>query len=86
MTSKEIAASCFLSENQIKSGGKSYKYYFTVESSVPLMQSGHAAELASVLKHSENTIYTGRAFGETFSKTMRKTWVQFPLTGKTILG
>ncbi|MBQ7733877.1 MAG: carboxylesterase family protein, partial [Synergistaceae bacterium] len=29
-----------LSENQTKAGGKSYTYYFTVESSLPLMKSG----------------------------------------------
>ncbi len=61
-----------MSENQTKAGGKSYTYYFTVESSLPNMKSGHAVELASVFNHPENTIYTGRAFDETFSKTMRK--------------
>ena len=68
-------------ENQTKAGGKTYAYYFTPESSLPIMKCGHAMELATVLNHPENTIFTGRAFDETFSKTMRKMWVQFAKTG-----
>ena len=74
-----------LSENQTKAGGKSYNYYFTVESSIPFMKSGHAVEIASVLNNPENTQFTGRAFDETFSKTMRKMWVQFAKTGNPSL-
>ena len=74
-----------LSENQTKAGGKSYTYFFTPESSLPLMRCGHALELASVLNHPENTIYTGRTFDETFSKVMRKMWVQFAKTGNPSL-
>ena len=80
-----IAPMFRLSESQTMGGGKSYTYYFTVESSVPMMKSGHAVELASVLNHPENTIYTGRAFDETFSKTLRKMWVQFAKTGNPSL-
>ena len=75
-----------LSENQTKAGGKSYTYYFTVESSVPLMKSGHAVELSTIFNHPEETECTGRAFDETFSKTMRKMWVQFAKTGNPSLG
>ena len=74
-----------LSENQTKAGGKSYTYFFTPESSLPIMRCGHAVELAVVLNHPENTIYTGRAFDETFSKTVRKMWVQFAKTGNPSL-
>jgi len=74
-----------LSENQAKAGGKSYTYYFTVESSLPLMKSGHAVELATVFNTPEDTQFTGRAFDETFSKTMRKMWVQFAKTGNPSL-
>ena len=74
-----------LSENQTKAGGKSYTYYFTVESSVPLLKSGHAVELSTVFNHPEETLFTGRAFDETFSKTMRKMWVQFAKTGNPSL-
>ena len=74
-----------LSENQTKAGGKSYTYYFTVESSLPLMKSGHAVELSTVFNHPENTQFAGRAFDETFSKTLRKMWVQFAKTGNPSL-
>ena len=74
-----------LSENQTMAGGKSYTYFFTVESSVPLMKSGHAVELSTVFNHPEITDDTGRAFDETFSRTMRKMWVQFAKTGNPSL-
>ena len=72
-------------ENQTKAGGKSYTYFFTVESSVPLMKSGHAVELSTVFNHPEETFLTGRQFDATFSKTMRKMWVQFAKTGNPSL-
>ena len=74
-----------MSENQTRAGGKSYTYFFTVESSVPLMRSGHAVELSTVFNHPEETLVTGRQFDETFSKTMRKMWVQFAKTGNPSL-
>ena len=49
------------------------------------MKSGHAVELASVFNQPEDTQFTGRAFDETFSKTMRKMWVQFAKTGNPSL-
>ncbi|MBQ7563474.1 MAG: carboxylesterase/lipase family protein [Lachnospiraceae bacterium] len=79
------AAHIRLSEEQTKGGGKSYTYYFTPESTLPYMKCGHATELASVLKHPEETVFTGRAYDETFSKTMRKMWVQFAKTGNPSL-
>ena len=74
-----------MSENQTKTGGKSYTYYFTPESSIPLMRSGHAIELSTVFNHAEETLVTGRRFDETFSKTMRRMWVQFAKTGNPSL-
>lgn len=74
-----------MSENQTMAGGKSYTYFFTVESSIPLMKSGHAVELTTVFNHPEETFLTGRQFDETFSKTMRKMWVQFAKTGNPSL-
>ncbi len=68
-------------ENQVKAGGKTYVYYFRVESSVPLMESGHAIELSELFNHPEETLVTGREFDKTFSKTMRKMWVQFAKCG-----
>ena len=70
-----------LSESQTKAGGKSYTYYFTVESSLPLMKSAHGMALAPLFKHPELNGDTGREFDATFSKTMRKMWVQFAKTG-----
>ncbi len=80
-----IAPLFTMSENQTRAGGKSYTYYFTVESSVPMMRSGHAVELSTVFNHPEETFVTGRQFDETFSKTMRKMWVQFAKTGNPSL-
>ena len=77
---------CFrLLENQTMAGGKTYAYLFTPESSLPIMKCGHAVELSVVFKHPEETVFTGRAFDETFSKTMRKMWVQFAKTGNPSL-
>ena len=73
------------SENQAMAGGKSYTYFFTPESSVPGMKCGHAVELSTVFKHPEITDYSGRAFDATFSKTLRKMWVQFAKTGNPSL-
>ena len=68
-------------ENQVKAGGKTYVYYFRVESSIPMMKSGHAIELSELFNHPEETLVTGRQFDPTFSRTMRKMWVQFAKTG-----
>ncbi len=74
-----------MSEEQAKAGGKSYTYYFTTESSLPYVKCSHAIELSSVLNHPEDTGLTGRTFDETFSKTVRKMWVQFAKTGNPSL-
>lgn len=74
-----------MSENQTLAGGKSYTYYFTPESSLPIVKSGHSIELASVFNHPEMTADTGRTLDQTFAKTMRKMWVQFAKTGNPSL-
>ena len=68
-----------MSENQTKGGGKSYTYYYRVENSDPILKSGHGEELPIVFCHPEMT--DGRPYDATFSKTMRKMWVQFAKTG-----
>ena len=68
-------------ENQAASGGRTYGYFFTPESSVPLIRSGHAIELSTVFNHPEETLVTGRRFDETFGRTMRRMWVQFAKCG-----
>ena len=72
-----------MSENQTKAGGKSYTYYYRVESSDPILKSGHGEELPIVFCHPEMT--DGRPYDATFSKTMRKMWVQFAKTGNPSL-
>ena len=72
-----------LSENQTRAGGKSYTYFFTPESDIPLMRCGHSVEVPVVFKHQDGPV--GRAFDETFSKTLRKMWVQFTKTGNPSL-
>ena len=74
-----------LSENQTMAGGKMYTYYFTPESPDPIMKCGHAIELASVFNHPEMSDDSGRVFDETFSRTLRKMWVQFAKTGNPSL-
>ena len=80
-----IASQIRVAEELAKAGGKSYTFYFTVESSVPLMKAGHATEVSTVLCHPELTDLTGRRYDETFGKTMRKMWVQFAKTGNPSL-
>ena len=58
-------------ENQAATGGKAYAYFFRV-------RSGHGNELTTVLDHPE---MNDPAIDETFSKTLRKMWVQFAKTG-----
>ena len=80
-----IAPQIRLSEEQAKGGGKSYTYYFRVESSAPLIKAGHITELSALLNHPEITFFTGRAYDETFCKTLRKMWIQFAKTGNPSL-
>ena len=74
-----------LSENQAKAGGKSYTWLFAVESTVPFLKCGHSIELSTLFNHPEMTDTTGRQFDETFSKTMRRMFVQFAKTGNPSL-
>ena len=74
-----------LSEEQTKGGGRSYTYFFTPESTVPYMKCGHATELPGIFNHPEENGSTGRIFDETFSRIMRRMWVQFAKTGNPSL-
>ena len=80
-----IAPQIRLSEEQAQGGGKSYTYYFRVESSAPLIKAGHITELSALFNHPEITFFTGRAYDETFCKTLRKMWIQFAKTGNPSL-
>ena len=72
-----------MSESQTMGGGKSYTYYYRVESSNPILKSAHFEEVPIVFCHPEFT--EGRPYDATFSKTMRKMWVQFARTGNPSL-
>ena len=72
-----------MSESQTKGGGKSYTYYYRVESSDPIRKSAHFEEVPIVFAHPE--MIEGRQYDATFMKTMRKMWVQFPKTGNPSL-
>ncbi|MBO5550950.1 MAG: carboxylesterase family protein [Lachnospiraceae bacterium] len=81
-----IAPQIRLAEEQAKAGGRSYTYYFTAESSLPIIKAGHMLELPTLFKHPEDTSFTGREYDETFGRIMRKMWVQFAKTGSPSLG
>jgi len=68
-----------LSECQTKAGGKSYTYYYRVESSDPIRKSAHFEEVPIVFAHPE--FVEGRPYDPAFSKTMRAMWIQFAKTG-----
>ena len=72
-----------MSESQTKGGGKSYTYYYRVESSDPIRKSAHFEEVPIVFAHPE--MIEGRQYDATFMKTMRKMWVQFARTGNPSL-
>ena len=72
-----------MSESQTVGGGKSYTYYYRVESSNPILKSAHFEEVPIVFNHPE--FIEGRPYDATFSKTMRKMWVQFARTGNPSL-
>ena len=74
------------SESQAKGNGRVYTYYFTPESPDPVMKCGHAIELSTVFNHPEMSDDTGRLFDPTFSKTMRRMWIQFAKCGNPSLG
>ena len=73
------------SEEQTKGGGKCYTYYFTPESTNPITKCGHSIELPIVFNQSAANGDAGREYDATFSKTMRKMWIQFAKTGNPSL-
>ena len=72
-----------MSESQTKGGGKSYTYFYRVESSNPIRKSAHFEEVPVVFAHPE--MIEGRQFDATFMKTMRMMWTQFARTGNPSL-
>jgi len=68
-----------MSECQTMGGGKSYTYFYRVESSDPIRKSAHFEEVPIVFHHRE--MIEERPYDEEFCKAMRKMWVQFARTG-----
>lgn len=76
-----IAPAFRVSENMASAGGRGYLYYFTVESTLRYVGSGHAVEIAGILNNRHLVGLNGRAFDETFCRTMQRMWVKFAKTG-----
>ena len=74
-----------MSENHTAAGGRTYHYYFRVETSIPYFLSGHAAELPAVFNNPQDTFFSGRPYDDTFNHTMQRMWVNFAKTGNPSL-
>ena len=70
-----------ISENRTAAGGKTYHYFFRVETSKPHFLSGHAAELPAVFNNPQDTFFSGRPYDDTFNHTIQRMWVNFAKTG-----
>lgn len=70
-----------MSENHTAAGGKTYHYYFRVETSIPYFLSGHAAELPAVFNNPQDTFFSGRPYDDAFNHTMQRMWVNFAKKG-----
>ena len=62
-------------------GGRTYMYYWTVPSTLPLRKACHAVELSYVFGNLQETIYTGEVADETLSDTVIQLWSSFARTG-----
>ena len=70
-----------ISENRTAAGGKTYHYFFRVETSKPHFLSGHAAELPAVFNNPQDTFFSGRPYDDTFNHTIPRMWVNFAKPG-----
>ena len=64
-------------------GGRSYTYYYRVESADPIRKSAHFEEVPIVFNHRE--MIMERPYDEAFCKAMRGMWIQFARTGNPSL-
>ena len=76
-----IAHAFRMSENHTAAGGRTYHYYFRVETPMQYFLSGHAAELPVVFNNPQDTFFSGRAYDDTFNHTMQRMWVNFAKKG-----
>lgn len=70
-----------VSENHTAAGGRTYHYFFRVETSIPYFLSGHAAELPVVFNNPQDVFFTGRPYDDTFNHIMQRMWVNFAVKG-----
>ncbi len=70
-----------VSENHTAGGGRTYHYFFRVETTMPFFLSGHAAELPAVFNNPQDTFFSGRAYDDTFNHIMQRMWVNFAVKG-----
>jgi len=70
-----------MSENHTAAGGRTYHYFFRVETSIPYFLSGHAAELPAVFNNPQDTFFSGRPYNDTFNHTVQRMWVNFAKKG-----
>ena len=64
-----------------KNGGRTYMYYWTVPSALPMRKACYAVELAYVFGNTEETIYTGKTADKLLSDTVMRMWTNFARTG-----
>lgn len=67
--------------NHSEAGGKTYNYYWTYPSALPLRGACHTVELAYVFGNLDETIYTGDNINPALSATVQKMWTNFARTG-----
>ncbi len=68
-------------EAHAKNGGRTYMYYWTQPSAIPMRGACHAVELAYVFGNLDQTIYTGNNINAELSRLVMAAWVQFAKTG-----
>ena len=68
-------------EGHAANGGRTYMYYWTTHSAIPMRRACHAVELAYVFGNLEETIYTGQRVDETQSDRVMQMWTNFARNG-----
>lgn len=68
-------------ELHTRNGGKSYMYFWTVQSAIPMRKACHAVELAYVFGNTQETLYTGAPADEALSDIVMQMWTNFARTG-----
>lgn len=68
-------------EGHSENGAKTYMYYWTKSSTIPLRGACHAVELAYIFGNYNTTIYTGLPASPLLSKAVQQMWVNFAKSG-----